>query len=132
MAVVRADFSKKRPAPPGLAPEFEELFHALIAEKIPLSGAVTNSDLEMIGSAALAAQAEATCRQIAAELLGKGRYAGYQNFSRQAQAEHRQKSAALGRIGLTGDRRGASQEKLLRAQLAAGIADPDDEWADIP
>lgn len=63
MAVVRPDFTKKRPAPPGLAPEFEELFYSLVDEKIALSGAVTNSDLEMIGSAALAAQAEATCRQ---------------------------------------------------------------------
>ena len=125
--------TRKRPtAPAGLSAKFKRLYQDLVSEKISLSGAVTDADLEMIGSATLAAQGEATCRQIAAKLLKEGRHAGYMTFSKQAQSEHRQKSAALGRVGLTGDRRGASQEKIQRASLAAGIADPDDEWSDIP
>jgi len=123
---------KPETVPDGLEPKYAQLYQELIREKIALHGAVTMADLEMIVSAAFASQGEATCRRIAQELSAKGMYAGFMNYSKAAQSEHRTKSAALGRLGLTGDRRGVSQEKRMRHANSEGKTDIDDEWGDIP
>lgn len=102
MTVISFNKRKKPPkrptAPAGLSAKFKRLYQDLVAEKVALSGAVTDADLEMIGSATLAAQGEATCRQIAAKLLKEGRSAGYMTFSKQRDTTDKSVNALAQRL----------------------------------
>jgi hypothetical protein len=94
-----------------LDPEFQSYFKHLVVEVEALRNNATPADRSLCKSAAEAAQAEHSARIFASEAAKDRDRKGYAEFSRLAQSERRAKSDCLGRLGLTGERRGVAQAK---------------------
>ncbi len=123
--IKQATESDYPPAPPHVRPEHLAFYRSLITEVLAVRQAVTRADFTMICTAASCAQGEEDARGFAAQAQVDGNASAYDKFTKLAQGEARAKQAALGSLGLTGDRRGAKKSRLAaHAQNAEGVTTP--------
>jgi len=101
---------------------FRDMFNELVQEVVAFRGAATKADLTLILSAAQAAQGESEARAFAREAKAMLDSDLYIKFTKLAESQIRSKSAALGCLGLSGDRRGASAAKRAAHAAEAGSA----------
>lgn len=134
LALVAGEVRNRDVGPPGLEQAWREFYQDLIDEVIAIRGAATTADIALIRSCAEAAQGEAEAREFAAEAKDQRSMKNYLAFTKLAESQLRSKSAALGCLGLSGDRRGIAQVRQAAHAAKSGATtagSQKDEWNDL-
>lgn len=95
-----------------LPPDYLQMFHSIVQEVISLRGAATLADLTGILTAVEAAEGEANARVFARQARDEGDPVAFARCTKLVESQSRSKQAALGRLGLSGERRGEQKSKL--------------------
>lgn len=92
--------------------EYQEMFRAIVREVISLRGAATLADLTTIMTATEAAEGEANARVFARRARDDNDPVAFARCTKLVESQSRSKQAALGRLGLAGERRGQLASKM--------------------